>query len=87
LEHIYEFHHFSHGQFLGCVGAGVHEKGKGNAYSEHGPFSHVLSLESVFGSYHEEGGTSMSSLQLIVEKNQSRQPCGDEHGRCGVMVG
>jgi len=49
LEHIYEFHHFSHGKFLGCVGEGVHEKGKGNAYFEHGPFSHVLSIEFSHG--------------------------------------
>jgi len=49
LEHIYEFHHFSHGQFLGCFGARVHEKGKGNANSEHGPFSHVLSIEFSHG--------------------------------------
>jgi hypothetical protein len=29
----------------------------------------------------------MSSLQMVVADNQSRQPCGGKLGQCGVMVG
>jgi hypothetical protein len=35
----------------------------------------------------KEGGTQMSSLQMVVADNQNRQPCGDELGQCGTMVG
>jgi hypothetical protein len=35
----------------------------------------------------KEGGTHMSSLQMVVADNQRRKPCGDELGQCGVMVG